>query len=287
MTVTAIIPVYGRQDSCTRAIRSALLQTRPLSEIIVVDDASPEPFVPLPEFENDSRFKLIRLEKNAGAAGARNAGIAQASGEWLAFLDSDDLWLPGKLSSQIAIAEADKNDAETTFYASGFVLHQDAKQQVRTLIPREADKVEQFASGCWFAPGSTLLIKRKLFDRIGGFDARLRRLEDLDFFLRAGLSGARLRVTPTVGAYINVGMRPSPVCLEHTCEQIETKWLREPSTQLNSKAASRLAAYLDIERSSACRYAGAWQNAAYYLARSVWRAPRASVHLESWWTNSR
>lgn len=91
---SVIIPTYGRPDYLTEAIDSVLTQTIADFECIVVDDASPEPI----SVPNDSRIRLIRRVKNGGPAAARNTGLEQACGKFVAFLDDDDVFTPNRLA---------------------------------------------------------------------------------------------------------------------------------------------------------------------------------------------
>jgi len=105
-TVSVIIPTYNRAHTLGRAIDSVLHQTRPADEIIIVDDGSTDKTAALLE----NYTGLIHLEQtNAGVSTARNTGIAQASSSWIAFLDSDDEWLPSKLQHQLVYVTRTKS----------------------------------------------------------------------------------------------------------------------------------------------------------------------------------
>src|SRR5581483_4092374 len=92
--LAVIIPTYGRAPKTLRAIRSVTAQMGPRIETIVVDDASPEPFVPAPDV-SDAGLRVFRLPQNGGPAAARNAGVEASRAPYIAFLDSDDFLLPG------------------------------------------------------------------------------------------------------------------------------------------------------------------------------------------------
>ena len=100
--ISVIIPTYNRASLLPRALDSVLRQTWEDLEVIVVDDASRDDTPQVMAACTDPRVRYIRLEKNSGACVARNTGVAQARGEWIAFQDSDDLWLPEKLEKQMA-----------------------------------------------------------------------------------------------------------------------------------------------------------------------------------------
>lgn len=102
-TVSIITPIYNSEAFIGDTIESVLLQTFQDWEMIIVDDCSSDNSVEIIKFysKKDSRIKLVKLEKNSGAAVARNTAISRAQGRYIAFLDADDLWLPSKLERQI------------------------------------------------------------------------------------------------------------------------------------------------------------------------------------------
>ena len=104
--VSVILPTYNRTGSLTRSCESVLSQSFRDLELLVVDDASTEDVEGVVRRLGDDRVRYIRREKNGGAAAARNSGLAAATGELIAFQDSDDVWLPGKLAAQVARLEA-------------------------------------------------------------------------------------------------------------------------------------------------------------------------------------
>ena len=206
--ISVIIPVYNRPAGAGRAIQSVLAQ-QGLSpgeiEVVVVDDASEPPLaldaIGSQAFDSQaisSQVRLIRLDRNAGAAGARNAGIRAAQGDIIAFLDSDDVWLPGKLAAQISTLHALENDRtgrgrDLNAVVCGFYCPSRFGGRLQSRMPMAASTVADFACGCWFCPGSTLVIRRSAFAVVGDLDERLRRLEDLDWFVRFGKAGGQLR----------------------------------------------------------------------------------------------
>ncbi|MFZ7094178.1 glycosyltransferase family 2 protein [Primorskyibacter sp. 2E233] len=105
-SVSVILPVYNRLESLALAMRSVLDQSFGDLELIVADDASSEDVGAVVKGFNDPRVRYVRRESNGGAAAARNTGISLARGRYIAFQDSDDLWLPGKLERQVALLES-------------------------------------------------------------------------------------------------------------------------------------------------------------------------------------
>lgn len=113
--VTVITPTYNSERFIAETIHSVKEQTYTNWEMIIIDDCSTDRTVELvkKEQEKDSRIKLIQLEQNRGAAVARNTGMENAKGKYIAFLDSDDYWLPNKLEEQISFMQ--ENNYAFTF----------------------------------------------------------------------------------------------------------------------------------------------------------------------------
>jgi glycosyltransferase involved in cell wall biosynthesis len=101
--LSVVIPTWNRAQLVCEAVKSALVQRAEEVEVIVVDDASTDSTAERLQSEFGSRIRLLRLEHRRGPGGARNAGARLATGEFLGFLDSDDVWLPGKLEAELAV----------------------------------------------------------------------------------------------------------------------------------------------------------------------------------------
>lgn len=282
--VSIVIPVYQRQAACEVAIASALMQTDVDFEIIVVDDGSTELFILPDAMAADSRIRLIRQERNAGAAAARNRGIREAKAPWVAFLDSDDVWLPGKLAPQLELAKQMFSRNPLTCVTTGFTQIEMTTGESQDRIPIESANPADFASACWFGPGSTALIPIGAFECIGLFDETLQRLEDLEWFLRLALAGGCIRVLPQIGARVQIGGHPSPEKLDRAIARLEAKWLDTcSSSRLEPALRRNLAAYIAIERASAFYFSGRYISFALALAKSLLLKPRVRLHLRDWW----
>ena len=101
--VTVLLPAFNAEQTIARALCSVLLQDYRTLEIIVVDDASSDATAAIVKRFDDQRIHLLSLPQNRGVAGATNAGLAVANGEFVAFLDADDEWLPGKIQKQVQV----------------------------------------------------------------------------------------------------------------------------------------------------------------------------------------
>ncbi len=115
--ISVVIVTYQRADACERALRSALAQTEPPLEVLVCDDCSTdETEARIRDWERrDERVRYLRTSRNSGApAATRNLGVEHARGDWIAFLDDDDEWLPGKLATQRAALVAEAADVIST-----------------------------------------------------------------------------------------------------------------------------------------------------------------------------
>lgn len=180
--VSVVIPTWNRATSVLRAIDSVLAQDYTDLELIVVDDASTDDTAYAVRGIADPRVRLLEQPVNHGVAAARNRGIDAARAPLIAFLDSDDTWLPGKLSRQVALMEA-------------------APAQIGLVYGgtenRTSDGAERWTPswrGDVFAPillvnglhgaASTALIRREVFDMVGGFDTAFPAIEDYEMWTR-------------------------------------------------------------------------------------------------------
>lgn len=149
-------------------------------EVIVVDDGSRDDLdSALRPF--GGRVVCIRHDRNKGAAAARNTGVAAAQGTYIAFLDSDDTWLPGKLAAQMEFMAGNGLPASCTAY---WLKRPNASEFVSPRYPTGTLGLADVVWGCFVSPGSTLMCRRETFLQIGDYDEELRRLEDWDWLIR-------------------------------------------------------------------------------------------------------
>jgi glycosyltransferase involved in cell wall biosynthesis len=178
--VSVIIPTYNRARIIEEAVDSVLAQDYKDFELIIVDDGSTDNTSEvLAPYGNEAS---ILFQENKGVSAARNRGIAEASGMLIAFLDSDDLWLPQKLSAQVEFFNQ-KPEA---------LICQTEEVWVRNGIRVNPGRRHKKPSGMIFEPSlklclvspSAVMIRRELLDRTGGFDETLPACEDYDLWLR-------------------------------------------------------------------------------------------------------
>ena len=187
-TISVIIPTYNRAGLVTRAIESVMLQTAADWELIVVDSSpADETAAAVGQYvRTDPRILLLRRFAE-GPGALRNAGIEQADGDFVAFLDDDDRWLPEKLARQRAFMEAHPEAALSFTYAAGGVLA-DGAPDPRTAYGRPIqESVEDLLNWPNFISTSSVMIRRECLETVGGFDPGYDLCEDFDLWLRLAL----------------------------------------------------------------------------------------------------
>lgn len=182
MKISAIIPTFNRPKRTLTAIQSVLNQSQPVSEIIVIDDASSVANQnALKSLTEGLDIRLITHDKNKGVSAARNTGIEAAKSEWLAFLDSDDEWLPTKIEKQSESLKKTKllfSYTEENWIRKGnLVLKGKKHKKHKGFVYKEALKL------CFIGP-STSLVHQSVLKNIGLFDEDLKVCEDYDLWLR-------------------------------------------------------------------------------------------------------
>jgi glycosyltransferase involved in cell wall biosynthesis len=197
-TVSVVVPCYNRADLVGQTLRSLLNQTLPADEIIVVDDGSTDSTVDAVESEFTAfsrqfsgkgklpEFKVIR-QQNAGPGAARNLGAREARGEYLAFLDSDDLWFPWTLEFYKQVIEQEKSPG----FVAGcpFVFEATSQSQAVAQGHLQTKTYSDYlASGDerrWWGV-SSFVVKKSLFEKAGGFASEFVNGEDADFVMKCG-----------------------------------------------------------------------------------------------------
>ncbi|MDZ7957756.1 MAG: glycosyltransferase family A protein [Aulosira sp. DedQUE10] len=171
--ISVIIPVYNRDRYLAEAIESVFAQTYPAIELIVVDDGSSDRSAEIAQ----SYPVIYHYQTNGGISAARNAGIALATGEFLAFLDSDDIWVKDKLAKQMIAFDANPNLEAVFGYAQQFYspeVNEDFRKQIR--CPEEPIAAHT---------SPAMLIKRSALMRIGLFDTKLKIGIDVSWYISA------------------------------------------------------------------------------------------------------
>jgi glycosyltransferase involved in cell wall biosynthesis len=182
MCVSVVIPTHNRIRWLRLALRSVLWQNGVDLEVIVVDDGSIDDTMGTVQGSGDVRIRVLRHERRVGSAASRNHGGDEATGEWLAFLDDDDLWAPDKLLRQVAAAEESRRD----WVYTGSVNVDENLRVMSGVSPPPPDEVTAsiFRRNTIPGGGSNVVMRRHLFERVGPFDVRLMSAEDWDLWIR-------------------------------------------------------------------------------------------------------
>jgi glycosyltransferase involved in cell wall biosynthesis len=179
---SVIIPTFNRSAFLRKAVDSVLGQTFPDLELIIVDDGSADGTGELIKSYNDRRIKYV-YQDNTGVSSARNKGLDIACGTFIAFLDSDDFWVPEKLERAAEyIRRYPKINifhTEEVWYRGGELLNQKRKHK------KPSGYVYTNALALCCISISTAVIKKDVFEAVGSFDESLEACEDYDFWLRA------------------------------------------------------------------------------------------------------
>lgn len=180
MQISTVIPTYNCRKYLNRAIDSVLEQTRPVDEIIVVDDGSTDDTPDLLAQYGD-RIRTLRVN-NGGLSWARNHGMRIARGSWVALLDSDDWWMPNKIEKQVELIE--QNPQLDFVYTGIRMIRLDGE-----FWDRDTTDPATIWPGLRYAntiTPSTIMARRDLLLEAGGFDESLRRCEDWEMWVRLG-----------------------------------------------------------------------------------------------------
>lgn len=206
-SVTVVIPTYNRRKELRRALDCLVSQTDPNFDVLVCDDGSIEDIQGLvDEFCGKLNIACQRIENSGGPARPRNVGLAQARGEWVSFLDSDDWWLPSRMAT---VKHHLVNGVDVVYHSlnvtrSSTAIHVGPGVAQIGQPLRDSDALTHMLRFGNPLPTSATLVRTALMRDIGGFDDRreLASVEDFDAWLRLAARGARFRYVPkSLGFY--------------------------------------------------------------------------------------
>lgn len=177
--VSVIIPAYNAEAFIADTVRSALDQTYRDLEVIVVDDGSADGTLKaLEQFQGRVR---VHAQANGGVARARNAGVRLAAGSWIAFLDADDLWLPHKIERQLACSDVPMSFTDRFNFG---VIGDLPELQSKATPMRGGDLFVPLLRDGNFITSTSVMMRRELFEQLGGFYTGLNGTEDWELWLR-------------------------------------------------------------------------------------------------------
>lgn len=189
--ISVITPCYNASASLAKTIESVLAQTMTDYEMVLLDDGSTDDTAEIIASYHDPRLRYV-YQENAGPSAARNHAVALARGEYIAFLDSDDIALPHRLASQAALLDA---HPEITVVGSGYTWIDENDQPIHWRHSWESrpdiGELRTWLFDCPFVPSATML-RRAAYEEAGGFDRDLHGGEDWNFWMRLYLGGHRM-----------------------------------------------------------------------------------------------
>ncbi|MGA2417359.1 MAG: glycosyltransferase family A protein [Candidatus Sulfotelmatobacter sp.] len=251
--VSVIIPTYNRATLVVGAMESAIGQTHPVHEVIVVDDGSTdrteEQVGTFAGSRARHRTSVVYLRQpQSGASVARNTGIAAAKGDWIAFLDSDDGWLPNKLELQFQAISACAGSCGACVTDASYINNSLLKQSAFRLAgvhfrspsglwPNAAASIASGHNGMYL---QTLVVQSEIARSLGGFDTSLRLSEDTDFLFRVAchtgicyVDNVLVQIDRTSDREVGlIELARGELFRLQTCQQLFEKWLAEDGSSL-------------------------------------------------------
>lgn len=203
VSVSVIIPAFNSACTVEETLESVRAQTCSVTEVIVVDDASTDNTVAVVDRWFDRTGvcgRVLRSEENAGPAAARNRGVRDAKGDWIAFLDADDAWLPHRLSLQLALVA---KVPDMAMWCGETITLGSLSQEISPASQVQAYSVlslDAFVEGCPVST-STVLVRREALLSVGGFDEQFRGPEDYDLWMRLAVRHSMAKIKAVLSAY--------------------------------------------------------------------------------------
>ncbi len=272
--VSVIIPTYNYAHFIAEAVESVLAQTFPIFEIIVVDDGSSDNTEEVIKHFGD-KVRYIK-QKNSGVCAARNNGVKNACGDFIAFLDADDTWLPEKIEKQIT--KFDEDSQIGLVHCEMREFDTETGKTVRLHLEGEegwvADELLLFEKPVVIGCGGSILVSRKAFEAVGGFDINLKVGEDWDFCYRVARKFKIGFVREILADYRNHGSNSHLNVKEM---ERSVKIFHEKAFNTNDKniLSLRRKSYGNFYKILAGSYftAGSYQSFIKYSLKSLWLMP--------------
>ncbi|MGD2174237.1 MAG: glycosyltransferase family 2 protein [Candidatus Brocadiaceae bacterium] len=246
--VSVVIPAYNAEDYLQEALESVFAQTFTDYEVIVVDDASTDG---TPEmlrgYEESGRIRVLTHQRNRGLSASRNSGIRAARGEFVTFLDADDVWRPERLAYHMAVME---RNPEIMFLSNSGWWFKEGEELRFPPLPENPELTEvsweALALGASPFSASNALVRREVLDEVGLFDERLRAAEDRDMWLRIARRFGTVRASGYVHGYRRHAgsMTADPEHMKRNMKMVLGKALRDARPSLRHRAYAQL--YLDV-----------------------------------------
>jgi glycosyltransferase involved in cell wall biosynthesis len=276
--VSVIIPVFNGAATIAQTLRSVLRQSFRDFEVLIINDGSTDDTVNVVESFDDPRLRLCSFE-NRGLSASRNRGIDLAAGEYLSFLDADDLWSADKLEAQLDVLR--KRDAGAAYSWTCSIDAGDRILYGHAPVRYEGDVYAALLRGNFISSGSNLLMRRVVVDRVGRFDESLSCGEDWDYSIRAAAL-CRFALAPRYQIYY----RQLPTSMSRNLERqhqntlrvIDRSYAAAPPHVQKDKPVSLALAHLYLARTYlAWRPNAGGVEAARACLSSAWRHAPATL----------
>ncbi|MEM9137653.1 MAG: glycosyltransferase [Cyanobacteria bacterium P01_F01_bin.42] len=277
--VSIIIPVYNAEKWVAETIRSARDQTWSHTEILIIDDGSRDDSLAIARRFESRQIKVI-AQPNQGASAARNAALAIAQGEFIQYLDADDLLAPNKIADQVDLLESsppgklsvcstihfqDGSDPDQGHYYDGLPFYEDSDDALSWLV------------NLWSARGmvqpAAWLMPREIADRVGGWNSELSLDDDGEYFARVILDSAGIRRSPTALTYYRKFSQGSSLSRSNSERGM---WSGLKSLNLKTKLVLSQTQELRARKAIAALYMD-WAMTAYPLCPQVTKLALAEI----------
>jgi glycosyltransferase involved in cell wall biosynthesis len=279
--ISVVIPTYNRANDLKRALKSVQVQTFTNWEVLIVDNHSVDNTDQVVSDFNDSRIKLFKIHNNGVIAASRNVGIREASGAYIAFLDSDDWWKPEKLRLSLDTLNA---GADLVYHDLFLVTKTDQRLFLKKVTTRGLTRpvFDNLLTNGNCIINSSVVVKKILLTSIGGIseDYDLIAAEDYDCWLRiAKLTDKFTRIPKSLGYYwAGGGNISNPERTIENADAIELRYLDNKCTGNNGSAN-----WIQYSRGRAYYLMRNWELAKKHLSNIGWLGTPFSMYIKSQW----
>lgn len=246
--ISVVIPTYNRQDYILESIRTVQAQTYANIEILVVDDCSTDNTLDVLKTVADERLRILQLPRNSGGGAARNFGIDGAKGEYIAFLDSDDIWLPAKLDIQMQRLLA-AHDQKVIVYTNIIEDRDGIETPVINAPIKPGQNACEYLFLNWgkaFIQTSSWLMRADVARAIR-FDDGLRLHQDWDFLIRSEIKGVGLLAVEEPLTVWRVDDRKDRVSLAADRLNRSMTWVDKWASHIGWRGVSAIKAWRSID----------------------------------------
>jgi glycosyltransferase involved in cell wall biosynthesis len=283
-TVSIVLPTFNRLQFLRTTVNSVFSQTFPDWELLIADDGSGEETLGfLTQLERDPRVRLLRLAHTGNPSAVRNAAVREARGRYIAFLDSDDVWLPAKLQSQLAAHAACAERAWS--YSALARIDADGKSMRDGLglnwTPHEGAIFEPLLTLAAAVAMPTVMVERRLLEETGGFDEQQSYFEDYDLWLRLSLRSEVIVIKEPLAQVRNHDEHYSADRIR--VYQARFRLLNKISPCMHTP---RLRAALRLERAKTAASLALVAGVAgmrMYALQMLWRSRICALKSDGWW----